>query len=121
MTATETIFERIGGQAAVDQVVDKFYDKVLADPVVNGFFKNTDMAKQRRHQAAFIGFALGSGKNYTGKSMEKAHEGMNLQPVHFDAIVNHLATTLREFHVSQDDIDQIAEKLGTLKDSILYK
>lgn len=116
-----TLFEKVGGQAAIDQVVDSFYEKVLADPVVNGYFKNTDMAKQRRHQAAFIGYALGSGVNYSGKSMEKAHEGMNLQPVHFDAIVNHLTSTLREFGVQQGEIDQIVERIGGLKDSILYK
>lgn len=29
-----SLFERLGGRVAVDQAVDRFYDKVLADPHV---------------------------------------------------------------------------------------
>src|SRR4051794_15309093 len=110
---TQTLFEKLGGQDTIDKVVISFYVKVLADPVVNKFFEHTDMEKQRRHQAAFIAFALGSGREYTGKSMSKAHEGMNLQQEHYDAIVRHLAATLEEFGVSSDDIHTVAEKIGT--------
>lgn len=94
---------------------------MLADDTVNGFLEHTDMAKQRRHQAAFIGYALGSGIEFTGKSMVKAHTGMNLQPVHYDAIVSHLSKTLEEFHVGSSDIEQVLGKIGTLRDDILYK
>lgn len=53
--------------------------------------------------------------------MEKAHEGMNLQPAHYDAIVKHLSETLREFKVEEADIREIIAKIDTLRDSILYK
>ncbi|CAM4415417.1 group I truncated hemoglobin [Paenibacillus tarimensis] len=117
----QTLFTKLGGQETVDKVVDSFYAKVLADPLVSPFFVHTDMARQRRHQAAFIGFALGSGAAYTGKSMAKAHEGMNLQPEHFNAIAAHLSTTLEEFGVSGEDIHQVMAKISALKDDILYK
>ncbi|PZD95585.1 group 1 truncated hemoglobin [Paenibacillus sambharensis] len=117
----QTLFTKLGGQETIDKVVDSFYDKVLADPLVNPFFVHTDMAKQRRHQAAFIGFALGSGAAYTGKSMAKAHEGMNLQPEHFHAIAAHLKTTLEEFGVAEEDVSQVLVQVSTLRDDILYK
>jgi hemoglobin len=41
----KTLFDRIGGQEAVNMAVDLFYKKVLADSRVNQFFKNTDMKK----------------------------------------------------------------------------
>jgi hemoglobin len=40
------LFERLGGQGAVDLAVDKFYGKVLADDLVKDFFKTVDMTKQ---------------------------------------------------------------------------
>jgi hemoglobin len=55
----QTLFERIGGKAAVDLAVDKFYDKVLADARIQHFFDNMDMDKQRRHQRAFLTYAFG--------------------------------------------------------------
>jgi len=53
--------------------------------------------------------------------MEKAHEGMNLQPVHFQAIVNHLQNALAHFNVSESDISEALAKVASLRDNILHK
>ncbi|RSD24127.1 group I truncated hemoglobin [Mesobacillus subterraneus] len=117
----ENLYERLGGQESISKVVDVFYDKVLADESVNHFFKDTDMEKQRRHQSLFISWALGGPNQYSGKSMEKAHKGMNLNDEHFGAIANHLASSLREFDVHDKDINEVLEKLTGMKEDILYK
>ena len=121
MQTPTTLYEKLGGQQAVKQVVDDFYNDVLADDIVNHFFAHTDMEKQRRHQTAFISYALGGPGQYTGRSMEKAHAGLNLQPEHFDAIVKHLSDALAEHSVSPEEIDAVIERVATLKEAILYK
>jgi hemoglobin len=118
---TATLLDKLGGLEVIQKVVDEFYVRVLADETVNHFFDKTDMEKQRRHQAAFISYALDESRAYTGKSMQKAHEGMNLQPEHFNAIAKHLTETLQHFGVDQSDIGQVIAKVATLKDDILYK
>ena len=47
-----SLYDQIGGSAAVDAAVDLFYEKVLADDTINGFFGNVDMKKQRAQQKA---------------------------------------------------------------------
>ncbi|MGY3717796.1 group I truncated hemoglobin [Sutcliffiella cohnii] len=117
-----TLYEKIGGEEAIETVVDYFYNElVLKDETVKHFFDETDMEKQRRHQTKFISFALGGPNQYTGKSMEKAHEGMDIQERHFEAIVKHLHAALAQFQVPVDDIEKALNKVGTLKDSILNK
>lgn len=116
-----SLYEQLGGQESISAVVDNFYERVLADETVNHFFVNTDMEKQRRHQAAFISFALGGPQKYSGMSMEKAHAGLNLQPEHFTAIATHLAGALQHFQVPQDKIDEVIATVATLKDAVLYK
>ncbi|PWK14484.1 group I truncated hemoglobin [Tumebacillus permanentifrigoris] len=116
-----SLYEKLGGEESISAVVENFYTRVLADDIVNKYFANTDMDKQRRHQSAFISFALGGPKQYSGKSMEKAHEGMNLQPEHFNAIATHLSAALADFNVPQEDIDAVINKIATLKDAVLYK
>lgn len=116
-----TFYEKYGGEETISKVVDYFYDLVLADESVNHFFKNTDMEQQRKHQTKFISFALGGPNQYTGKSMSKVHEGMNLQPGHFDAIVRHLHSALTHFGVSEADIDDALTKVESLREDILYK
>lgn len=116
-----SLYEQIGGEKAIMAAVDIFYEKVLADETVNHFFANTDMEKQRTHQTKFLSFALGGPNQYTGKSMAKAHEGMNIQPHHFQAIASHLKTTLEELGVEATDINIVLEKIGSLAPDILYK
>jgi hemoglobin len=118
VAGTATLYEKLGGKEAIESVVDVFYKKVIADDRINQFFKHTDMEQQRRHQTAFIAYALG-GPQYTGRSMEKAHEGMHLQESHWDAVVELLAESLKEKGVSDEDIGTIAENLLPLKPHIL--
>ena len=42
-----TLFEKLTKDHTIEQVVDIFYGKVLADERVNYFFEKTDMTKQR--------------------------------------------------------------------------
>jgi hemoglobin len=118
----QTLYEKVGGEEAIEKVVDYFYHElVLKDETVNQFFKETDMEKQIRHQAKFISFALGGPNQYSGKSMAKAHDGMNLQPEHFNAIVKHLHDALAHFGVNEPDIDTALTKVASLKDDIIYQ
>lgn len=118
----QTLYEKFGEEDAISKVVDYFYSElVLKDKTVSHFFEHTDMEKQRKHQAKFLSFALGGPNQYSGKSMAKAHEGMNLQPEHFNAIAKHLQDALAHFGVSGSDIDQAITKVASLKDDILYK
>ncbi|CAG7632313.1 Group 1 truncated hemoglobin GlbN [Paenibacillus solanacearum] len=121
MPDTTTLYQKFGGEGTIAKVVDYFYDLVLADETVNHFFENTDMEKQRKHQTKFISYALGGPNQYSGQSMAKVHTGMNLQPVHFDAIVKHLHDALAHFGVGESDIDTALTKVGSLRDDILYK
>jgi hemoglobin len=118
----QNLYEKVGGEEAIAKVVDYFYNElVLKDETVNQFFEGVDMEKQKSHQTKFISFALGGPKNYTGKSMAKAHEGMNLQPEHFNAIATHLHDALSHFGVPESDIDTALTRVASLRDDILYK
>lgn len=118
----QTLYEKVGGEEAITKVVDYFYSElVLKDDTVSHFFKETDMEKQRLHQTKFISFALGGPKQYSGQSMAKAHQGMNLQPEHFNAIVKHLHDALAHFGVNETDIDTALTKVASLRDDILYQ
>lgn len=117
----KTIYEQLGGAPAIDIAVDKFYDRVLADPVVNGFFKNTNMAFQRKHQKNFITFATGGAKVYQGKNMREAHKDMGLQDIHFDHIKMHLSDTLLELGVQKDLVQSVMDLIETLRNDVLCR
>ena len=54
-----SLFERLGGDAAVDAAVVRFYEIVLADDRIRHFFDGVDMARQTLHQKLFLKYAFG--------------------------------------------------------------
>jgi hemoglobin len=116
-----SVYDRIGGEAAVNAAVDIFYRKVLSDDRISHFFDTVDMEKQAAKQKAFLTMAFGGPNSYTGKDMRAAHKHMNLTETHFDAVIENLATTLQELGVSAADIAEIASVANSVKDDVLNR
>ncbi len=106
-----SLYERIGGEAAVDAAVDLFYRKVLADKYVSRFFDTVDMEAQAAKQKGFLTMAFGGPNNYTGRDMRAAHqkmvEEMGLNDMHFDQILAHLRSTLAELGAPEAIIAEV--------------
>ena len=107
-----SLYEKLGGKAAVEMAVDRFYERVLADARIKHFFENVDMNKQRGHQKAFLTYAFGGAPQYEGNMMREAHkhlvDGMGLNGGHFDAVVENLVETLKELGISDELIKEVA-------------
>ena len=116
-----SLYERIGGDAAVDAAVDRFYDKVLADDRIKAFFENLDMVAQARKQKAFLTMAFGGPHNYSGKDMRMGHAHLGLTDKHFDAVVENLAATLTELGVADTDIQGVADIAESVRDDVLNR
>ena len=117
-----TLFEKLGGEGAVDAAVDIFYRKVLADDSINHFFETTDMAAQHAKQKSFLTMAFGGPNNYTGADMRAAHAPLvakGLNEDHFNAVAGHLQATLEELNVPADLIGEVMAIAGSTKDDVL--
>lgn len=120
--ASQTLFERLGGSAAVDVAVNKFYRRVLADPVISGFFAGVDMDRQASKQKAFLTMVFGGPNNYTGLDMRRGHAHLvkqGLTDIHFDHVVKNLAETLRELGVNEADIAEVAAIAESTRNDVL--
>jgi hemoglobin len=117
----DSIYQQIGGEAAINAAVDIFYVKVLADERVKHFFDDVSMEKQKRKQKSFLSMAFGAPVPYTGKDLRKAHEDLDLNETHFNAIAEHLQATLVELKVPKETIDRIMTVVGTTKDDVLNR
>jgi hemoglobin len=121
---SDSLFDRIGGHAAMDAAVDLFYTKVIGDDWINHFFKTTDMKKQRAKQKAFLAMVFGGPNNYTGLDMRAAHKPMvenGLNDTHFDAVAGHLQSTLQELGVADDAVAEVMAIAGGARDDVLNR
>jgi hypothetical protein len=53
-SACRTLYEKLGGEAAVEAAVSVFYGKIMADPLLVPFFEGVDMKKQARKQVGAV-------------------------------------------------------------------
>ncbi len=121
---SESLYEKLGGEAAVNAAVDIFYKKVLDDHRINRFFENIDMTKQIAKQKAFLTLAFGGPSDYDGKDMRAAHAKlvqMGLDDSHFDAVMENLGATLVELNVPEELIGEAAAIAESTRNDVLGK
>lgn len=118
-TATQTLFTRIGGMNAVEAAVDLFYQKVMLDDRINHFFFHIDMTRQSGKMKAFLAFAFGAPFPYPGLAMREAHQHMHLTEEHFNAVAEHLVSTLEELNVPKSLIEEVVEVAMSTKAHVL--
>ena len=114
-----TIYQRIGGEAAIHAAVDHFCERVLSDPALSHFFNGASMSRLKAHQFAFLSQALGGPKQYSGASMRDAHSKLAIEQHHFDLVAIHLVETLRELGVPEYIVSEIAAAMTPLSTLIV--
>ncbi|MFG3706631.1 group 1 truncated hemoglobin [Micromonospora sp. NPDC047670] len=124
MTVTEEAtpishYERIGGASSVKAAVELFYDKVLADPELAGYFSNVDMVGQRRHLALMLTVVLGGPNEYAGRGLAEAHQPLNIPVEHYAMVGAHLTATLSELGVPADIITDVQGVLAQVQDQVV--
>ncbi|WP_420813996.1 group I truncated hemoglobin [Mariprofundus erugo] len=118
----QSLFDQLGGNAAVNAAVDIFYRRVLADAYVVRFFEGVDMERQAAKQKAFLTMAFGGPHSYTGKDMREGHRHlikMGLNDSHFDHILMHLRATLAELGVPNNLIQQVIAIAESTRNDVL--
>lgn len=117
-----SLYEEIGGEAAVNAAVDIFYRKVLQDDRIKQFFEGVDMDRQAAKQKAFLTMAFGGPNNYTGEDMRRGHAHLvakGLNDSHFDAVMENLGATLTELNVPDNLIAQAAAIAESTRNDVL--
>lgn len=118
----DRLFEKVGGSETIKALVDRFYDRVLADPRLAPFFPNTDMAALRAKQGMFITMLLTASRTYKGPDLASAHaparaQGMNDE--HFDALLGHFDAALRDLKVEEDYRRELMALLEAKRNAVL--
>ena len=116
---SDALYDRLGGQEGVEAVVETFYDRMLGDDRVNGFFEGMAMADLRAHQTAFLAAVTGGPNEYDGREMRAAHAGLDLDDDDFDAVADHLDAALDEHGVSEADRDAVVREVEALRPAVL--
>ncbi|GCD99105.1 group I truncated hemoglobin [Embleya hyalina] len=133
-----SIYESIGGESVLVEVLDRLYRRIELDPDLARFFANSDLGRLEQRQAEFLGQALGGPVEYRGRvmwrgqahgsavqfrsrSMKDVHgfRGFRIEQRHFDKFVEHLAASLTAAGVPDDITEEILAVVAPLADEIV--
>jgi hemoglobin len=68
-----TMFERIGGEAALRAIVDDFVDRIVDDIMIGFFFRGVDRARLKQLEYQHAAEHLGAPVLYEGRPLRQAH------------------------------------------------
>jgi hemoglobin len=115
----KSLYERLGGQGAVDAVIHEFVARITTDPRIAARFANSDPAAVTKRLTEFVCLASGGPCKYGGRDMHEAHADMGIIAEEFDALVEDLVGALDKFHVPGREKGELLGALGPLKGEIV--
>ena len=107
LIVSDTLYDKIGGEPALEKVIDKFYDRVMEDNELKYFFTTLDPKRIRVHQTRFLGACFGKTKTlgkFKEMDVKLAHLNFHLTDRHFFLFKLHLAQTLKELGHSEEEV-----------------
>lgn len=112
-------YERVGGAPTIRLVVDRFYDLVLADAELAGYFTGMDVARIKRHQVLLLSQVLGGPVTYDGRDLAAAHRHLDVSGAHYDRVAQYLTGLLWKLDVDTDIIFRVADTLAAVREQIV--
>ena len=114
----QTLYERIGGEEGIADMVGTFYEKVLADPVLASYFKDVPMDRQQRMQRQFFGAATGGPGVYGGRPLAEVHKHLGISRHEFRRFTEILIETMEKHDIDQQDVLDMMARINIYADEI---
>lgn len=127
-SSQSSLYDQLGGAKAIRAVVDDFVPRVASDTRVNFTRQGTahpwnatpeNVAHLKEQLVAFFTQATGGPADYHGKSMEEAHQGMQISEPQWDAFVEDFKATLNQLNVPPSLQEQLIAKIAPTHDQIV--
>lgn len=117
--SVEGAYRALGAHPGIRRAVDRFYDRIAADPSLTRFFVGADLDRLRDHQVELLAAAVGgpsrySGR-YTGREMARAHHGLRITDAAFDRVLGHLNAALVDAGADERTIRQVLRTLSQMR------
>jgi hemoglobin len=113
-----SLYDRIGGEAGVQALLQSFYSRVLSDHELKPFFEKTSIEKLLRMQLEFFTSALDGPSASNGTNLSHAHAGRGITSHHFNVFCQHMLETLRQLDLEEKDILDVVHRVSVLKNDV---
>jgi hemoglobin len=114
------LFDRLGGEPAVNAAMGRFFERVFADPELAPMFERVNKPHHVSSVTKFVAAATGGPKPWTGRDMQSAHRRLRITQQQFDRVADHLAAALDELAVPADTAGEVLTLVGSLGPQVVH-
>ena len=97
----QTLFQELGGEARLREIIDAFIDRVFADRMIGFFFRNADKKRIKELEYQLVAQFLGADIEYRGRALDQAHAKHRIMGGQFARRQQILKETLEDFHAPE--------------------
>jgi len=120
-TGDDTLYRQLGGQPGLVRLCDDFMQRLLADPRMNPFFKDTDAKEFKAQLAAQFCEVSGGPCKRQGKDMKTVHDGQDITKSNFNALVEVLQQSMDAQGIPFTAQNRLLAKLAPMPREIINK
>lgn len=115
-----SLFEQLGGEPVLRQIIDRFIDRVMGDTMIGFFFAKVNRDRLKRLEYEFAAQHLGANIEYSGRPIHEAHRKHPIMGGQFRRRLTILQQTLEEFSVPSAVIDHWVAHTLALEPSVTH-
>lgn len=124
----KSLYERLGGQKGIAEIVDEWIGRSVNDARVNFARGRTErgwvpadsnIAKVKRGFVELISAASGGPVKYEGREMKAVHQGMQISGGEFDAMKKDLKDILKEMKVKEKEQKELFKIVEAVRKEIV--
>ena len=118
------LFERLGGSAGIEKIVEEVASRHLENPTIRARFlpflePPQKLRELKLHLARFLELGSGGPQRYSGRDMKSAHRGMNISPAEYMAALDDIIASLVAVGIDEPTRNDVLALAWSLKGEIL--
>ncbi len=117
--ANDALYQALGQKPGLVAIMDDFMLRLLADPRMQPFFKETNQVNFKAQLVDQLCQVAGGPCVYKGADMKSAHSNMDINKTHFNALVEVLQLSMDARGVSFGVQNQLLARLAPMNRDII--
>lgn len=116
--ANQTLYDALGGKTVMEAVIADMLDFALADPRMAPIFADSDMARLEKLLNIHFCHIADGPCDYDGQDMRRAHDGLGIQTIHFNRLVENLQDAMDAQDISFRTQNRLLARLAPFHDDV---
>ncbi|MDY7578902.1 group 1 truncated hemoglobin [Herbaspirillum sp. RTI4] len=118
---TETLYDSLGGQAVINNIVDGFLKIALDDPRIKETFSESEMKRLRAMLAEHLCKVVDGPCVYTGDPMKEVHQGLGINQARFNAMTEDFQTAMVQLSIPAPIQYRVLARLAPMQRDIISR